>query len=112
MIQLSVPNKWLTAKTFGTRKGLILLWLVAGSIISYSYKSILLSTLIGITYEKPIETLAELDAAKLPLMMPANTAPFTLVETDPREVVKRIFSRSVDHAFPISIRSTPKIVSK
>ena len=63
------------------------------------YRSTLLSTLIPIRYEKTIDTLEDLDASGLPLLVPNNTAPHWLIKTDPRPVAKIIFSKSTLYPF-------------
>ena len=90
-------EKWINRQGFGTRKLLILKWIVLGSILSMSYKSTLLSTLVTIRYEKTIETVFDLDTSRLPLLLTEGTTTAKLMELDQRAVIKRIYSRRIMH---------------
>ena len=97
MILDSKLEKWINREGFGTRKLLILKWIVLGSILSMSYKSTLLSTLVTIRYEKTIETVFDLDTSRLPLLLTEGTTTPKLMELDQRAVIKRIYSRRIMH---------------
>ena len=95
------PNKWINRGGFVfSRKLLILMWLMlASNLLLWSYKSTLLSTLILIYYENPINTLEDVDGSGLPVLIPKNSAPHWLMATDPRLTVKRIYRKSVLYPF-------------
>ena len=88
-------KKWINRDGFGIRKILILKWIVLGSVLTWGYKSTLLSTLVTIRYTKPIDTLADLDRSGLPLVIVAGSAEQRAFENDQREMMKRIYSRSI-----------------
>ena len=88
-------KKWINRDGFGIRKILILKWIVLGSVLTWGYKSTLLSTLVTIRYTKPIDTLADLDKSDLPLVIVAGTIYQQAFENDKREMMKRIYSRSI-----------------
>ena len=88
-------KKCINRDGFGIRKILILKWIVLGSVLTWGYKSTLLSTLVTIRYTKPIDTLADLDRSGLPLVMAAGLAEQQAFENDQREMMKRIYSRSI-----------------
>ena len=88
-------KKWINRDGFGIRKIVILKWIVLGSVLTWGYKSTLLSTLVTIRYTKPIDTLADLDRSGLPLVMAAGLAEQQAFENDQREMMKRIYSRSI-----------------
>ena len=88
-------KKWINRDGFGIRKILILKWIVLGSVLTWGYKSTLLSTLVTIRYTKPIDTLADLDKSDLPLVIVAGTIYQQAFENDQREMMKRIYSRSI-----------------
>ena len=92
-------KKWINRDGFGIRKILILKWIVLGSVLTWGYKSTLLSTLVTIRYTKPIDTLADLDRSGLPLVMAAGLAEQQAFENDQREMMKRIYSRSIVFQF-------------
>ena len=70
-------------------------WIVLGSVLTWGYKSTLLSTLVTIRYTKPIDTLADLDKSGLPLAMAVGSIQQQAFENDQREMMKRIYSRSI-----------------
>ena len=71
----------------------------ASNLLLWSYKSTLLSTLITIYYENPINTLEDVDRSGLPVMVPNNTVLHWLIATDPRPTTKSIFKKSVLYPF-------------
>ena len=71
----------------------------ASNLLIWSYKSTLLSTLIPIYYENPINTLEDADNSDLPLLVPRSTVLQRLLATDPRPTAKRIFKKSVLFSF-------------
>ena len=85
-------KKWINRAGFGTRKILILKWIVLGSVLTWAYKSTLLSTLVTIRYNKPIDTAADLDRSGLPLVIVDG---HEKLENDQRDIMKRIYSRSI-----------------
>ena len=88
-------KKWINRDGFGTRKILILKWIVLGSVLTWGYKSKLLSTLVTIRYNKPINTLADLDRSGLPLVIAEGSVDHHLFENDQRDLMKQIFNRSI-----------------
>ena len=88
-------GKWINRDGFGIRKILILRWIVLGSVLTWGYKSTLLSTLVTIRYNKPIDTLADLDRSGLPLVIVEGTAPDRAFKNEQRDIMRRIYSRSI-----------------
>ena len=87
--------KWINRDGFGIRKILILKWIVLGSVLTWAYKSTLLSTLVTIRYNKPIDTLADLDRSGLPLAIVDGSSEQKAFENDQRDIMKQIYSRSI-----------------
>ena len=87
--------KWINRDGFGIRKILILKWIVLGSVLTWAYKSTLLSTLVTIRYNKPIDTLADLDRSGLPLAIIDGSSEQKAFENDQRDIMKQIYSRSI-----------------
>ena len=76
------------------------MWLMLTSnLLIWSYKGTLLSTLVPIYYENPINTLHEVDSSSLPVMMPNNTVISWLVETDPRTTINNIWKKRISYPF-------------
>ena len=69
--------------------------MVLGSILTMAYKSTLLSSLIPIRYESTIDTLDDMDKSALPLLILHPTTIHKLIESDPREAMKRVYKRSI-----------------
>ena len=59
------------------------------------YMSTLLSQLVAIRYENPIDTLDDMDRSGLPLLIPNGTGLDFLLGQDPRPVVQRIYNKSI-----------------
>ena len=101
MIDEHIPKKWITRQELVyTRKLLIIVWLMLTSnILIWSYKGTLLSTLVPIYYENPINTLEEVDRSGLPVMIPKNNVISWLVKTDPRSTIKNIWEKRILYPF-------------
>ena len=72
---------------------LLVPWFLAGTVLTTSYKSLLLSTLIPIRYDRAIESVADAADSGLPLLQIAGTAPVKLVKLDRRPGASEIASR-------------------
>ena len=59
------------------------------------YKSVLLSTLVTIRYNKPIDSLADLNKSDLPLAIAKGSSYQRAIESDQRQMMKQIYSRSI-----------------
>ncbi len=75
-----------------------------------AYKSVLLSTLIPIRYSKTIDSLDDLEAAGIPLIMASGISVHSKMSRDIRPVAQRIFARSEQWAFPYSQVPVPQYV--
>ena len=53
-----------------SKKLMILIWNLFGQVILMAYKSILLGSLIAITYEKPLHTMQDVAESGLPILLP------------------------------------------
>ena len=102
LIDESFPERWIHREGFGySRKFLILMWLMMASfILLASYRGTLLSTLVPIYYERPINTFEEVERAGLPIFITKNNAPHWLMATDPRPALKKIFKKITLYPFP------------
>ena len=56
----NIPNGYLTSPGFRSKHALVGLWMLCGFFLSMAYKSCLLTSLITIRYEKPINTVHDL----------------------------------------------------
>ena len=63
--------------------------------LTWAYKSKLLSTLVTIRYNKPINTFADLDSSGLPLVISEGSVDHLAFEDDQRDIMKKIYSRSI-----------------
>ena len=53
-----------------SKKLMLLIWNLFGQVILMAYKSILLGSLIAITYEKPLHTIQDVAESGLPILLP------------------------------------------
>ena len=88
-------EKWINRTGFGIRKTLILKWIFLGNVLTMAYKSTLLSTLVTIRYNKPIDTLADLDSSGLPFLLAKGSTNIKWFENDQRPIMKNIYNTSI-----------------
>ena len=55
-----------------SKKLMLLIWNLFGQVILMAYKSILLGSLIAITYEKPLHTIQDVAESGLPILLPVE----------------------------------------
>ena len=77
-------------KCFKARHLLVMEWMLYGYILSLGYKSVLLSTLISVSYEKPIDTVEDGINANKPIVALGNSSTATRLKTDVRASVREL----------------------
>ena len=65
-------------------------------ILSNAYKGSILSTLIAIRYEEPLDTIEQMVDSGLPYYVFGNSAGVWVTKTDPRNMTKKLNVRRVD----------------
>ena len=65
-------------------------WMLYGYILSLGYKSVLLSTLVSVSYEKPVDTVTEAITAEKPIVCLGNSSTATRLKTDVRASVREM----------------------
>ena len=95
MIPKKRLNKWIERPGFGIRKVAILKWMVLGNILTLGYKTTLLSSLITINYENPIDNIYDLDKSGLPLIMTEGVSVVEYIRRTPGAMMARIFKRRI-----------------
>ena len=83
---------WIERKGFRIRKILLLKWIFLGNFITMAYNSTLLSSLITIRYEDPIDSLTDLEASGLPFLMHKNSWIEKMFANDNRQLWKNIYN--------------------
>ena len=71
----------------------MLKWAMIGFLLTISYKSVLLSKLINIEYEKGLDSIDEVLRSNMPVAVDGTSAITNLVKSDPREKMKEIGQR-------------------
>ena len=69
------------------------------SFLTLGYLSTLLSQLVAIRYENPIDTIDDLDKSGLPLLIAGGTGLQAMMANDPKPAVMRIYNRSLIYPF-------------
>ena len=69
--------------------------MVFANILTLGYLSTLLSQMVAIRYDNPIDTTDDLDRSGLPLLIAGGSSLDYLLENDPKPAVKRIYNRSL-----------------
>ena len=77
----------------GSRRLLLIQWLIMGNVISHVYKGALLSDLIKIRYTEPLDTITQMEQSGIPFYCLGNTALCWLARTDPRDAVVKLTKR-------------------
>ena len=95
LIGQSLSQDWVIRSGFKTRRINLLKWIVLGNFLTMGYVSTLLSQLVAIRYENPIDTLDDMDKSGLPLMIANGSGLTELIGQDPRPAVQRIYNRSI-----------------
>ena len=99
-IDETVPHAWFSRSGFThARKGLLLLWLFAGSFILMGYKSTLLSSLTMIDFEDKFATFHDLDKSGTPLAFHTGTILDKILSTDPRPIVQRMYKNAISYPY-------------
>ena len=70
MIEEPADNHRIEMGFVHSKKFMLLIWNLFGQIILMAYKSILLASLIAITYEKPLHTSQDVAESGLPILLP------------------------------------------
>ena len=71
----------------------MLKWALIGFILTISYKSVLLSKLINIEYEKGLDSVDDVLRSNKPVVLDGASADINLMQSDPREKVREIGKR-------------------
>ena len=82
-----------------SRALLLLTWLSMCTILNYAYKGTLLSTLIAISYEAPLDTIDQMAQSGLPLYVWANSVLAKLIKTDQRKSIMKLNETRVEIQF-------------
>ena len=72
------------------RDVVVLKWAMIGFLLTISYKSVLLSKLLNIEYEKGFDSIDDVLRSKKPVVLDVATGMVNLMKSDPRENVKEI----------------------
>ena len=106
LIDEGVPNRFIwnvSSQHSRARCLLVIAWLMLGYLMTMSYKSVLLTSLVSIQYERPIETLEDLLVTDRKIIMLANTSTEIMIRTDPRpgmqQLAKKVTWVPFDQAF-------------
>lgn len=70
LIEESPDEKQIEIGFVHSKKLMLLIWNLFGQVILMAYKSVLLGSLIAITYEKPLHTIEEVAESGLPVLLP------------------------------------------
>ena len=76
------------------REMLVLKWAMIGFFFTISYKSVLLSNMINIEYEKPLDTVEDVLRSDKQLFIDSTSGIGDLLKSDPREKIKELFKKA------------------
>ena len=72
LIEESADDSQLEIGFIHSKKLMLLIWNLFGQVILMAYKSVLLGSLIAITYEKPIHTIQDVANSGLSILLPVE----------------------------------------
>ena len=75
------------------RELVVLKWAMIGFLLTISYKSVLLSKLINIEYEKGLDSVDDVLSSNKPVVLDGASAEINLMKSDPREKMREIGKR-------------------
>lgn len=82
LVDETVYHKYVTRRpTKKSRNLLITIWMIVGFLISSGFKSVLLSTLVSIEYERPIDTIDDLIETDMPIYMEWETMEMFMINS-------------------------------
>ena len=91
LLEEKLTKKYVNKKRcFKARHLLIMEWMLYGYVLSLGYKSVLLSTLVSVSYEKPVDTVKEAINADKPIVALGNSTTETRLKTDVRASVRKL----------------------
>ena len=70
LIEESADDSRLEIGFVHSKKLMLMTWNLFGQVILMAYKSVLLGSLIAITYEKPLHTIGDIAESGLPVLLP------------------------------------------
>ena len=76
------------------RDMLILKWAMIGFLLTISYKSVLLSNLVNIKYEKALDTVEDILRSDKPLFIDSTSGVGKLLKSDPRGNIKELSKKA------------------
>ena len=89
-----MPDKWVynTNKKPCSKARMLLVmeWMLLGFLITLSYKSVLLASLISVQNEKSMDTLEDMLLTDRKILMQKRTSTEILVRTDPRPGIQQL----------------------
>ena len=107
IVDESVPWIMYWRKSFtGSRRLLLIQWLIMANIISHIYKGALLSSLVTISYTDPLDTMDQMEKSGLPYYCAENSVICWLAKTDPRKLGKKLNERRFDMPYSGIIEDT------
>ena len=100
LVDEAVEDKYMMKEPCAkSRQVLVLMWILVGYLLTISYKSVLLATLLAGEYEKPINTVADVINSGRPVVVQNNTLLRQRMKVDPRPSVRDLGSRLVDFPY-------------
>ena len=86
----AVEDRHISIKSgYRARNLLISVWLLTGFLITSGYKSVLLSTLVSIEYERPIDTIQDMLMTEKAIIVDVNIKKI-YISNDPRDSIKEL----------------------
>ena len=73
---------------------LVLKWAMIGFLLTISYKSVLLSNMINIEYERGFDTVEDVLRSEKTLWIDGGSGIVNLMKTDPREKIKELAKKT------------------
>ena len=95
LLSESLPLRWYQARSNLHSYIILMVWLSLATLLSFAYESNLLSSLVSVSYEKPIETFEELGDSGMPVHVLTGSAIELLMKYSHRGTVRRVYQTNV-----------------
>ena len=90
LVDEAVEDKHISINSgYRARILLIMVWLLTGFLVTSGYKSVFLSTLVSIEYERPIDTIQDMLLTEKPIIVDTSIKQI-YISNDPRNSIKEL----------------------
>ena len=95
LIGESMPANWFSVRQVPQGWLMLFFWLPLATILNNAYESILLSHLVAVSYEVPVDTFQEIHNRGLAVYTRGNTVISPIMKYHPRRIIRQVFKENL-----------------